>query len=149
MFKDYAFIKDGIVVNKVVFENLTEELLNIFIQEHELDEIILCDENSDIGGTYENGKFCKKQPYPSWIKNNETNEWEAPINMPEEKPNKYTWDEDSISWTLAPRPYKPFNSWIFNEDLYVWESPVEYPEIDEENPKQYVWNEDILNWEEI
>ena len=50
-----------------------------------------------IGYTYDQHKdaFIPPQPFPSWILNDETCLWEAPIPMPE---GLHTWDEDSQSW---------------------------------------------------
>jgi len=153
--KIYAYIKNNEVVNTGVFDNPSEELLSTFISEFNLDEIVVIDdENFDwhklvIGGTYDGSKFWELKPHPSWIKNEELGEWEPPISMPEEIPHKYTWNEDTVSWILAPIPEKLFDSWIFDNDLYKWNPPIEYPVFDPENPKYYKWNEDILNWEEI
>ena len=56
-----------------------------------------------------NDVFYKQQPYPSWILNTSTWEWESPVPEPddagfddEENPTKYvqyTWDEETLSWT--------------------------------------------------
>lgn len=50
-----------------------------------------------IGGTYsqELDAFIAPQPFPSWVLNEQTCQWEAPIPMPE---GVYYWDEDSGSW---------------------------------------------------
>jgi hypothetical protein len=47
--------------------------------------------------------FVPPQPYASWILNNETAQWEAPVPMPEdagtgEPPKMYSWDEATTSW---------------------------------------------------
>lgn len=153
--KTYAYIKNNEVVNTAVFDNPSEELLSSFINHFNLDEIaIISDEDFlcnkvVIGGTYDGSKFWLPKPYPSWIKNEELNKWEAPISMPEDIAHKYVWNEDIISWTLALMPEKPFNSWIFNNELYVWEAPVSYPEVDLENILPYTWNEETTSWQLI
>ena len=38
-------------------------------------------------------------PYPSWIYNETTNQWEAPVAMPTDG-QSYTWNEDTQSWDL-------------------------------------------------
>lgn len=143
---NYAFIKDGIITNKVLFETLNEEIKSFFIEEYKIDNIILCDEIYEIGDTYENDKFCKKQPYPSWIKNEELNKWEPPSPMPENIPHKYVWNEDEASWVLAPVPAKTFQSWVFDSELYIWIPPIPYPTIEEGSDEQYIWNEDTTSW---
>jgi hypothetical protein len=52
-----------------------------------------------IGGTYENGFFYSPQPYPSWIKNTEIHDWEAPTPMPTDG-GRYKWVEDDLNWQL-------------------------------------------------
>lgn len=39
------------------------------------------------------------QPYPSWVYNEETYSWSAPVAYPEDG-NKYTWDEDVENWVI-------------------------------------------------
>jgi hypothetical protein len=51
-----------------------------------------------IGYTYnaDIDAFVPPKPYTSWILNNETAQWEAPVPMPEG--GMYSWDEDTGSW---------------------------------------------------
>jgi hypothetical protein len=55
-----------------------------------------------IGYTYDlvNDVFYGPQPFPSWILNTTTWQWEAPIPMPTSKGN-WIWDEPSLKWILA------------------------------------------------
>lgn len=97
----YAFIKNSSVVNTVIFDNPTQELLNIFIAENDLDLVVEANSKTIIGGTYDGLKFWAPQPYPSWIKNEELNEWEAPVSYPdfdEENPKYYQWNEEILNW---------------------------------------------------
>jgi hypothetical protein len=50
-----------------------------------------------IGYTYDFDldAFIPPKPFKSWILNQNTANWEAPIPMPE---GNYRWNEDSISW---------------------------------------------------
>ena len=41
--------------------------------------------------------FVAPKPYPSWVLNHETAQWEAPVPMPP-GPGVYVWDEASKSW---------------------------------------------------
>ena len=52
-----------------------------------------------IGYTYDatNDVFYAPQPYPSWILNNTTWLWEAPVVMPTDG-KQYKWDEVTTSW---------------------------------------------------
>jgi hypothetical protein len=40
------------------------------------------------------------QPYPSWIWNDQTNSWDAPIPKPEDG-QEYYWDESSQEWVIV------------------------------------------------
>jgi hypothetical protein len=55
-----------------------------------------------IGDTYDISRdaFISPKPYDSWILNEETCVWEAPIPYPEDG-NLYDWNEDEIQWNLV------------------------------------------------
>ena len=52
-----------------------------------------------IGFTYDstNDVFYAPQPYPSWILNNTTWTWEAPVAYPTDG-KQYMWNEKTINW---------------------------------------------------
>lgn len=52
-----------------------------------------------IGYTYDSVRdaFVPPKPYPSWVLNESTCLWDAPIPAPEEE-GPWVWDEDSQSW---------------------------------------------------
>jgi hypothetical protein len=52
-----------------------------------------------IGFSYneEHDAFIAPKPYPSWILNLETLDWEAPIPYPEDG-KVYVWNEDILNW---------------------------------------------------
>ncbi len=63
-----------------------------------------------IGFTYDkvNDVFYAPQPFPSWVLNNTTWTWEAPVPMPTDG-KMYKWDEDTTSWVeivMEPAPAK-------------------------------------------
>jgi hypothetical protein len=39
--------------------------------------------------------FIPPKPFDSWLVDNATAQWQAPVEKPE---GNYTWDEDSVSW---------------------------------------------------
>ena len=41
--------------------------------------------------------FIPTQPYPSWLLNEQTCQWEPPIAAPNDG-GVYTWDEQTMSW---------------------------------------------------
>jgi hypothetical protein len=58
-----------------------------------------------LGYTYdaERDAFIPQRPYPSWVLDEDSCLWEAPVAMPEdagtgEPPKRYTWDEATTSW---------------------------------------------------
>jgi len=56
-----------------------------------------------LGYTYDAGRdaFIPPKPYASWLLNEDTCLWDAPVAMPEDAgtgDKRYTWDEDTISW---------------------------------------------------
>lgn len=44
--------------------------------------------------------FIPPQPYPSWVLNETTCQWQAPIPYPTDG-NKYTWDEPTKTWVIS------------------------------------------------
>ena len=54
-----------------------------------------------IGFTYDEDRdaFIPKKPYNSWILNEETCQWEAPIALPDTE-NRYNWNEETKQWDL-------------------------------------------------
>jgi hypothetical protein len=58
-----------------------------------------------IGYTYDAARnaFIPPQPYPSWVLDEQTCQWRAPVPMPEDGA-PYVWDEDSLSWIPVDPP---------------------------------------------
>ena len=99
----YAFIKDGIVTNLVVFEEpvdtqLVEHVKNEFL----LDAVIPATTGASIGGTYDGEHFWAVQRYPSWVRNQNSHGYNPPVPMPTDD-KMYQWDEATTSWVeIAP-----------------------------------------------
>ena len=57
-----------------------------------------------IGYTYDPvlDAFIAPQPYPSWLLNTTTCQWQAPVPYPDDG-KTYIWDEATLSWVLAPQ----------------------------------------------
>jgi hypothetical protein len=53
-----------------------------------------------IGFTYNEDldAFVPPKPYASWVLNNTTADWEAPVPMPTEEGKSYSWNESTGSW---------------------------------------------------
>ena len=56
-----------------------------------------------IGYTYDQSRdaFIPPKPYPSWLLDEATCQWEAPVSYPNNG-ELYTWDEDTQSWVETP-----------------------------------------------
>ena len=52
-----------------------------------------------VGYTYDATRdaFIFPKPYPSWILDEDTCQWDAPTPMPDDG-KRYNWDEDNTSW---------------------------------------------------
>jgi hypothetical protein len=99
MNQEYAFIKNNEVVNVVLFDEPSQEELAFFKNEFNLDSIVIANNKTAIGGTYDGEKFWLSQPFPSWTKGE--SDWEAPVAYPGTDLNnlkEYYWDEETTSW---------------------------------------------------
>lgn len=50
--------------------------------------------------------FIEPQPYPSWILDESTWSWKAPVEIPSDafdtiNGNRYDWNEDTLSWVIV------------------------------------------------
>lgn len=55
-----------------------------------------------LGYTYDDARdaFIPPQPYPSWVLNETSCLWDAPVAYPTDG-NRYSWDEADQSWTAV------------------------------------------------
>jgi hypothetical protein len=55
-----------------------------------------------IGYTFDAGRnaFIAPKPYPSWVLDEDTCRWGAPVAYPSDG-QTYSWDEDTGQWTLV------------------------------------------------
>jgi hypothetical protein len=136
MEQNYAFIKDNKVVNIVVFDSPDENLLNHFITELDLDNVVLANDKTVIDGDYDGTYFWTLPPFASWVKGEQ--DWQAPVAMPQDD-KVYDWHEESLSWVERPCPH-PSWSKVGND----WQAPIPMPT----DGKLYFWKEDIGAWEE-
>jgi hypothetical protein len=58
--------------------------------------------HASIGFTYDSQRdaFIPPKPFNSWVLNEQTCLWEAPIAYPQDD-NRYTWNELTLSWNLV------------------------------------------------
>ena len=111
----YAKIEDGIVTQVIVVDN--KDTADANGVEKESIGVAFCERL--FGGTWKqtsyNGNFRKNyagigytynadldafvppKPFASWVLNEETAQWNAPVPMPDDG-NRYQWDEETVSW---------------------------------------------------
>ena len=109
----YAKVVNGLVVNVIVAEpeffdtfidsspgEWIQTSYNTFGGQHPEDRPIRKN-FAGIGYTYnaQLDAFISPKPFASWILDEETCLWNAPIPRPE---GDYTWNEDEQSWDLVP-----------------------------------------------
>lgn len=116
MNKNYAFIKNGIVENIVVFDNPSNELLDYFKEDKGLEYIIEVDDTIKLNAIYNGNSFRNPSPGPDYIFDEVTQTWipekpfpsailvdgmwQTPLPYPNDTENIYNWDESSLSWVL-------------------------------------------------
>ena len=62
--------------------------------------------HAGIGYTYDENRdaFIPKKPFNSWILNENTCDWKAPVSMPTEtleENQHYTWNESTLTWDIV------------------------------------------------
>ena len=111
----FAKVVNGIVTQVIVaepefFETFVDSSPGEWIQTsyntyggvHSLDGTPLRKNYAGIGFTYDRTKdaFIPPKPYASWILNEETCLWNAPIQYPEDG-KMYEWNEETTKWVEA------------------------------------------------
>lgn len=112
----FAKVVDGKVSQVIVaepefFETFVDTSPGEWIQtsyntrggEHTLGGTPLRKNYAGIGFTYDRTRdaFIPPQPFPSWVLDEDTCLWNAPVAMPIDG-NQYYWNEDIQSWDLNP-----------------------------------------------
>jgi hypothetical protein len=111
----FAKVNNGIVEQVIVAE---PEFFNTFVDSspgqwiqtsyntyggvHTLGGTPLRKNYAGIGYTYDAQKdaFIPPKPFPSWVLNEDTCLWEAPVAYPDDG-EKYIWNETTTSWDLV------------------------------------------------
>jgi hypothetical protein len=72
---------------------------NTYGGEHRLGGTPLRKNYAGIGYTYDSVRdaFIPPKPFNSWVLNEDTCQWDAPVAMPTDD-KRYSWDEDSVNW---------------------------------------------------
>jgi hypothetical protein len=71
---------------------------------HNNNGIPLRKNHAGIGYTYDEDRdaFIPKKPFKSWVLNEQTCLWNAPVAMPQDS-NKYNWNEQTLSWDIVEK----------------------------------------------
>ena len=100
----FAKVQDGIVIKVIVAE---PEFFDTFV-DSSAGEWIETSYNGSIrknfagiGFTYDKDRdaFIPPKPFASWLLDEETCRWEAPVPYPNDG-NQYRWNEETQSWEL-------------------------------------------------
>jgi|694.fasta_scaffold00121_50 hypothetical protein len=104
----YAFIKDGIVKNILVFEDPSESFLDHVKELQESDLYVLVEDRFNhhvmVDASYDGSVFKSPKPFESWVWGefpNGATGWMPPIAPPTDDPQaniRFVWDETTISW---------------------------------------------------
>lgn len=111
----FAKVRDGLVVDVIVaepefFDTFVDTSAGEWIQTsyntmggvHKLGGTPLRKNYAGIGYTYDRQRdaFIPPKPYASWVLNEDTCLWDAPVAMPQDD-KQYYWDEPTTSWVKA------------------------------------------------
>jgi hypothetical protein len=107
----YAFINSDNIVTEIIVGKDESDTTHNWEQYYGLIRNQVCKRTSyngnirknyaGIGYTYDESRdaFIPPKPYASWILNEQTCNWKAPVAMPEND-NRYTWNEETVSWDI-------------------------------------------------
>jgi hypothetical protein len=112
----FAKVVDGLVTQVIVaepefFQTFVDSSPGEWIQtsyntyggEHKLGGTPLRKNYAGLGYTYDREKdaFIPPKPFASWLLNEDTCLWNAPVAMPNDG-KMYTWDESTTNWVELP-----------------------------------------------
>lgn len=111
----FAKVQDGIVTKVIVaepdfFDTFVDDSAGEWIQTsyntiggtHTQGGTPLRKNYAGVGFTYDRDRdaFIAPQPYPSWVLNEDTCLWVAPVAFPDDG-EEYQWNEDAQSWVAV------------------------------------------------
>jgi hypothetical protein len=88
----FAVLNEDLIVDLIIAESkaVAEQVTGSTCVE-------FTDEPAGVGGTYSNGIFIQKKPYPSWVSDGASS-WISPVEYPDEPDKDFIWDEETVSW---------------------------------------------------
>lgn len=111
----YAFLDDDSIVTEVIVGIDETELIEGLVPEQWYanfrgQRCVRTSYNGNIRKNYagigykydvSRDAFIPPKPFDSWVLNEESCIWEAPVPYPSEGSNLYTWNEENQTWVLA------------------------------------------------
>ena len=76
---------------------ITADSLEIAEQVTGKECVLYTNEPAEPGGSYVNGQFIKKKPYPSWTYNG-VSDWDPPVQRPDVEGISFEWNEEELDW---------------------------------------------------
>jgi len=75
-----------------------------------------------IGYSYDAGRdaFVPPKPYASWVLNETTCNWDAPVTMPTTEGKRYVWRESDTSWVEQPAYPSDNKTYTWNLETGSW-----------------------------
>jgi len=102
MINKYAILNSNdIVINTILIDDSEYDINEFLSLIPESDYAVKVENNGEpfIGELYVNGWFRNHSPYKGWIWNENSHEWNAPIEKPEGR--DYVWSNETESWVLS------------------------------------------------
>lgn len=105
----YAFLNENNIVTEVIVGKDETDLSEDWEQFYGAIRNQVCKRTSyhgnirknyaGIGYSYDAGRdaFIAPQPFPSWVLNEQSCQWGAPVPMPTDG-KRYNWDEATLNW---------------------------------------------------
>jgi hypothetical protein len=111
----YAFLDENNIVTEVIVGIDETELIEgkhpeVWYEEFRKQRCVRTSYNGNIRKNYagigysysdELDAFIPPRPYPSWLLNEETCQWQAPVPYPGDAEAIYTWNEETQTWDLV------------------------------------------------
>jgi len=131
----FAKVENGVVTSVIVID---QETLNtghwgdpaLWVQTsyntqggvHKLGGTPLRKNYAGIGYSYDAGRdaFVPPKPYASWVLNETTCNWDAPVAMPTTEGKIYLWRESDTSWVEQPAYPSDNKTYTWNLETGSW-----------------------------
>lgn len=105
-------------------KNWVQTSYNTYAGVHLLGGTPLRKNYAGVGYTYDiqRDAFIPPKPFDNYVLNEETCQWEPPIDMPNDG-NLYIWDDINIGWIAIPPPPDLVSGYTFDRQTNNWVLP--------------------------